>query len=97
MSVDQVLNVYFPTNESHEIPCETECIMRDSKKDKTTILVAIIIICRKWIHRMPDNRIKSRWFSLDGQHCCFELFSIVSMCLRQFCTKFPMEWFLRKQ
>ena len=47
MSVDQVLNVYFPTKESHEITCETECIMRDSKKDKTTILVAIIIICRK--------------------------------------------------
>ena len=34
MSVDQVLNVYFPTNKSHEITCETECIMRDSKKDK---------------------------------------------------------------
>ena len=43
MSVDQVLNVYFPTNKSHEITCETECIMRDSKKIKTRILVAIII------------------------------------------------------
>ena len=41
MSVD-----YFPTNKSHEITCETECIMRDlKKKTKTTILVAIII-CR---------------------------------------------------
>ena len=70
--------------------------IKKKKNIKTTILVAIII-CRNWIDQMPDNRIKRRWFSLDGQHFCFALFSIVSMCLRQFCTKFPMEWFLRKQ